>query len=329
MKKKNFAFDNLAKGAEEQISDAEAKEKESIAYIKKNIQIIEEFKFLVPPLAPGEFHKLEISIKEEGCRDPLVVWQRTPEEWVLVDGHNRYTICEQNSIQFNIVVVEFADYDAAVNWIVNNQLGKRNATEETKSYLRGLQYNREKKRETNWQNLRQYTKDEAENEEEEEIENEQGQDKTSQIPTGNTAERLGALHKVSEKTIKRDERFALVLDKMCGNNHQLKSKILQRDINPPKGKLSKLVDEPEEKLREFGEELDKGVSFAEALERVFQHNVPQVTDFQAYSREKVFKGVKNNIIQSLENVIKTGDKKHIQDLRAYLDELEKQLQEEA
>lgn len=309
MGKKDFKFSGVVDAATEQQKEADKKEKGTVAYVKKNLVIYEEFKFLVPPLTPDELHKLELSIKAEGCRDPLVVWKKSEEEHVLIDGHNRYTICHRNDINFDIVFLEFDEYDSVVNWIVNNQLGKRNATEETKSYLRGLQYHREKKREVNWQNLRQYAGTELEN----------------TASTGNTADRLGELHKVSEKTIKRDEKFALAIDKLCGTNHQLKSEILQRNLILPKGKLSELADEPEEKVRNVGKALEDGMSFAKAYESIFAESKTEIADYQTYSRQKTFKILKNNIVQSLDSVIKTGDKKLIQNLRAYLDELENNL----
>lgn len=308
-KKKVFEFSGVVGVANEQKKEAEEKEKGTVAYIKKHLVIYEELKFLVPPLTPDELHKLELSIKEEGCRDPLVVWQKNEEEAVLIDGHNRYMICHKNGVEFDIVFLDFDEYDSVVNWIVNNQLGKRNATEETKSYLRGLQYHREKKRETNWQNLRQYAGTEAEN----------------TPTTGNTAARLGELHKVSEKTIKRDERFALAIDKLCGTNHNLKSEILQRNLILPKGKLTEIADESEEKVRALGKALEDGIGFKKAYQSIFLEGTPEITDYQTYSRQKAFKSLKNNILQSLDSVIKTGDKKLIQDLRTYLDELENSL----
>lgn len=42
--------------------------------------------------------------------------------------------------------MEFADRDTVIDWKIDNQLGRRNLTEEMKSYLRGTQYEREKKK---------------------------------------------------------------------------------------------------------------------------------------------------------------------------------------
>ena len=54
-----------------------------------------EFKRLLPALRPEEFRLLEESILAEGCRDPIVVWEN-----IIVDGHNRYEICQKNHLEF-------------------------------------------------------------------------------------------------------------------------------------------------------------------------------------------------------------------------------------
>ena len=47
------------------------------------------------PLSEEEQRYLEYSILAEGVRDPLVLWERKPGEYVLVDGHNRYGIVQK------------------------------------------------------------------------------------------------------------------------------------------------------------------------------------------------------------------------------------------
>lgn len=85
------------------------------------IRIDQEFKNLIPPLTNEEFSGLEAAITAEGCRDPLVVWGD-----VLVDGHNRYEICQKHGIPFQTVQKDFADRNDAIIWIIKNQFGRRN-----------------------------------------------------------------------------------------------------------------------------------------------------------------------------------------------------------
>lgn len=87
--------------------------------------IDKEFENLLPPLSEEDYKGLEESIKADGCRDPLVVWGDT-----LVDGHNRYKICTQNGISYQIVKRDFPDREAVILWIISNQLNKRNLTPE-------------------------------------------------------------------------------------------------------------------------------------------------------------------------------------------------------
>lgn len=86
-----------------------------------NIVIDNEFKNLIPPLTPEEFAGLKQSLMSEGCRDPLVLWGN-----ILIDGHNRYDICTRKNIPFQTVQREFADRNAAIEWIILNQFGRRN-----------------------------------------------------------------------------------------------------------------------------------------------------------------------------------------------------------
>lgn len=80
-----------------------------------------EFKSLIPPLTDEEYKGLEESILKDGCRDALVVWGN-----ILVDGHNRYEICQKHNVSFETTKMEFDDRDKAIEWIILNQFGRRN-----------------------------------------------------------------------------------------------------------------------------------------------------------------------------------------------------------
>lgn len=84
-----------------------------------------ELKALIPPLAEDERKQLEQNIIADGCREPLVVWKNGDGE-TLLDGHNRHEICERNGIPFEVTHQEFDDQSQAVEWMIYNQLGRRN-----------------------------------------------------------------------------------------------------------------------------------------------------------------------------------------------------------
>lgn len=87
------------------------------------IRIDAEFRGLISFLTAAELEELESSLKAEGCRDPLILWN-----FILLDGHNRYEICNRLHIPFTTRSIECADRESAKEWILTNQLARRNLT---------------------------------------------------------------------------------------------------------------------------------------------------------------------------------------------------------
>ncbi|MBD3155365.1 MAG: hypothetical protein GF368_01790 [Candidatus Aenigmarchaeota archaeon] len=92
--------------------------------MNKDLIIDDEFKTFIPPLTEEEFSALEQSIINEGCRDPLVIWDN-----IILDGHNRYNICMKHNLIFKRVEKNFDNKEQAKIWILENQLGRRNLNE--------------------------------------------------------------------------------------------------------------------------------------------------------------------------------------------------------
>lgn len=86
--------------------------------------IDEEFQMLIPPLAPEEYQKLKENIIADGCREPLVIWGK-----IIVDGHNRYKICTESNVPYKTINKEFKDRSDVIEWMLRNQLGRRNLTD--------------------------------------------------------------------------------------------------------------------------------------------------------------------------------------------------------
>lgn len=80
-----------------------------------------EFRDWIIPLTPEEYSSLQTSIIEDGCRDPLVVW-----DGILIDGHHRFKICKSYNIPFKTVNKVFSDKLSAKRWMVKNQISRRN-----------------------------------------------------------------------------------------------------------------------------------------------------------------------------------------------------------
>jgi len=105
-----------------------------------SLKIDKEFKNLIRPLLRKEYLQLEENLIMDGCLDPIITWNG-----VIIDGHNRYEICQKHHIPFAVTEKTFANRDAAIAWICAHQLGRRNITEETRKFLIGRQYESEKR----------------------------------------------------------------------------------------------------------------------------------------------------------------------------------------
>ena len=86
-------------------------------------KILEEFKNLITPLQKEQKDALKQNINTYGLREPLIVWA---EENVLVDGHNRYEICEELKIEPKYVFYSFKDKFEVLSFIIENQIIRRN-----------------------------------------------------------------------------------------------------------------------------------------------------------------------------------------------------------
>jgi transposase-like protein len=90
-----------------------------------NIVINETLRAYIDPLTEDEYAALERSLLAEGCRDALVLWND-----ILVDGHNRYSICRKHDIPFQTVQNKtFQSLDDVYLWMIDNHLGRRSVSD--------------------------------------------------------------------------------------------------------------------------------------------------------------------------------------------------------
>lgn len=87
------------------------------------LRIDPEFRALIPPLTAEERALLEEGILRDGILSPLVVWRG---QWTVLDGHNRLDLARKHSLDYKVTEVDCADREAAKEWIIRNQLGRRN-----------------------------------------------------------------------------------------------------------------------------------------------------------------------------------------------------------
>ncbi len=202
--------------------------------IKQQIYIIDELRDLIPPLQEEEYSQLEKNILAEGCREALMVWETTKNiidnttsdsstVYVLVDGHNRYGICQKYQINFKIHLVSFSSLRDAKEYMIDNQLGRRNLIPEQASYLRGIRYNTEKLEKG------KYSREEHKG---------QNVPYASEVKKETTSLKLAKQYNVSEKTIKRDAEFAEGIDLLTPS---LKKDILSGKVKAKKSAIQQLA----------------------------------------------------------------------------------------
>jgi hypothetical protein len=90
-----------------------------------HITVSEELKAYIDPLTPDEHEALERSLLAEGCRDALVLWGD-----LLIDGHNRYGICQKHGIPFQTVQhPHFKSMEDVHLWMIDQHLGRRSVSD--------------------------------------------------------------------------------------------------------------------------------------------------------------------------------------------------------
>ena len=197
-----------------------AKTKYTCELCGADLRIDDEFADLCRALTPEERNLLEQSVIDHGCLDPIIVWANHDD--TILDGHNRYEICREHGVAFKTKALKFDSREAAIEWIITNQLGKRNLTDEQKEYLRGKRYNAEKK-----------------------ADGKRGPQKLDQNEPASTAQKLAKEFGVSPATVKRDAKFADAVDTIAANvGKEAKAEILSGKSGLSKKDVVEVAAEP-------------------------------------------------------------------------------------
>ncbi|WP_312644145.1 hypothetical protein [Hydrogenoanaerobacterium sp.] len=210
------------------------------------LKIDEEFKNLIPPLSPDERKQLEENLLQDGCREPLCVWNKT-----ILDGHNRYEICTRHQIPFKIAHIFLRSREEAVAWICANQLGRRNITDESRRYLIGKRYKMEQIIGAhNAVGTNQYTRKEVRPK----ILTEPLFEETA----CRTRERLGKEYRISHATVDKYGIYANAIDSLSRVDPELAPKILSGQIKISQENILELSRLSPSDIRRVSAELTEG-----------------------------------------------------------------------
>ena len=204
----------------------------------QNIIIDEEFRIYLPTLDKVTYEGLEKSLLEHGARDPLVLWNG-----ILIDGYNRLKICTEHDIPFTTVSMEFDSREDVLDWIVENQLARRNLTPIELSHFRGMLFNSRKRSRGG---INQYTEKSA---------NPQNGGKQSRSAT---AREIGERFKVSKNTIERDGKVADALNAIAEVSLDAKRKVLSGEVPIDRSKLQRLSRASKEEIEDVANQITDG-----------------------------------------------------------------------
>ncbi len=215
------------------------------------IKINNELKNFIRPLRDEEYENLKESILAEGVRDPLIVWNG-----MLLDGHHRYKIAQEFNIEYKTIEVDFPDMDAAKEWIIKNQLGRRNLTEQEASYYRGKLYESRK------------------------LKSDRDRNTNGQfLSLGNTAKQIGKEYGVHANTVKNDAEFSRSVDKIANEiGEEAKEAILSGHAGVSKRDIEKLIEIKQE-VPELIEPILKGkIALSKAIQESKKRLIEQVQE---------------------------------------------------
>lgn len=191
----------------------------------RQLTIDPEFRDKIPPLSADEYSRLEANILEDGeVREPIVVWGNT-----IIDGHNRYKIVQDHpEISFKVKQMNFSDKWDAIAWMCRNQLGRRNLTDEQRTYLIGKQYEAQKMTSGGDRKSDEFSSHHSED--------------LKTRTKDKVARELG----VGSSTVERSEHFAKGLDAAEAVSPGIKEAVLTGEVKAPKKVIAAIRNIPEE-----------------------------------------------------------------------------------
>ena len=197
-----------------------------------SLKIDPEFEGKIPPLTEAELQQLRENILEAGeVYEPVRLWNGT-----VVDGHNRLKVIRENpSIRWQARNMDFADKWAAFDWMYRNQLGRRNLTDEQRTYMIGKMYEARKKSVTG--------NHPVERNADGTFHGDQSGHHGQRIKT---AAKIGNEIGVGENTVKRAEKFAKGVDALKQVSPEAADKVLKGQTKVKKQDIAAVaVAEPE------------------------------------------------------------------------------------
>lgn len=205
------------------------------------LKIDPEFQSKIPPLTAEEFDQLKENILEAGeVYEPIVIWNG-----VIIDGHNRWKIIQENpGLIWKTKEMNFPDKWAAFDWMYKNQLGRRNLTEQQRTYMIG------KMLEAREHRGNQHTACAAGDFHQ--------QQKTPQEIKAGTSLEIAKELGIGEKTVREAKKFAKGIDAIREVSSETADKVLAGEIKPTRTDVASIAKADLQERPRMVEQIEKG-----------------------------------------------------------------------
>jgi site-specific DNA-methyltransferase (adenine-specific) len=235
------------------------------------VRINEKFKKRLFPLTNEEYETLKSNIEIFGLIDSIITWKDALEgETYIVDGHNRYQICNELNIEPLFIEKEFKTEDDVLDWIDRNQFGRRNLNDLQRKIVIGRMY--ESRKRQGLRNDLTCAQNEHKLKTSEKIADIfKGNQYTNKINTSGgaqnehhqkrTAEKISDELGISRETVKRAAKMHLNLEKIKNKDEDFYDKIVSGEIKVDKSSIERLAEQTNENLQDIKDKAESGVKF--------------------------------------------------------------------
>ncbi len=278
------------------------------------LQINSKFRDVVRPLKPDEFNGLEETILRDGrVYSPIITWKG-----IIIDGHNRWAIIQKHpEIPYTVQEMDFPDEWAVIAWICNTQLGRRNLTDEERTYTIGKQYEAEKMS-VGGNGNNQHKKEEL--------------PQSEAIPKPRTSERIAKQHGIGHAAVERAEKFAKGVDAAEKISPGAKDTILSGVTKVPKKVIAELPKMEAEQQQEVVQKISSGMPWdkpksQDPTPKGMKQTIAEVAA-SLYNTEKVVEHTVDDLLEELALTIEEFDRKTRRSIRIYQEDYKVVLSED-
>ncbi len=210
------------------------------------LKIDPEFQAQIPSLTEDEFNQLEENILSDGeVYEPIITWNG-----IIVDGHNRWRIIQSHydtlKDKYHIKEMHFSDRWAAFDWMYRKQLGRRNLSEEQRTYMIGKRYEAQKNTQGGDRRSEEFSSGQIVHL------------KSDRKQKDKTAEEIGAEYGITGRSVQRAEKFSHGIDALRAVSPDAAEQVLKGDAAVTKAKISTIPTMEQNAIEEVAKAILSG-----------------------------------------------------------------------